>query len=100
MNALMHKTYETNFDYISEKVALPVLNSFLALLMFYHNHLLVHHLLLIFKYKIYNSRVYNTLRFQSLKCVISKTKYIEETISENDFNKKRKMLTKWKLIDN
>ena len=43
--------------------------------------------------------VNNTLSFQSLKCVISQIKYIEEIISENDLNKKRKILNKWKLID-
>ena len=65
-----------------------------------HNFLLVNHLLLTFKYNIYNSRVNNSLSLQSLKCVISQTKYIEETISNNDLNKKRKISNKWKLIDN
>ena len=40
----------------------------------------------------YNSRVNNTLSFQSLKCAISQIKYIEQAISENDLNKKRKIL--------
>ena len=44
------------------------------------NFLSVNHLLLIFKYSIYNSRVSNSLSFQSLKCDISQIKYIEETI--------------------
>ena len=44
------------------------------------NFLSVNHLLLIFKYSIYNSRVNNSLSFQSLKCAISQIKYIEETI--------------------
>ena len=89
--------------YLSEKVALPVLNPQSAIFGFTdvldHNYLLVNHLLLIFKYNIYNSRVNNTLSFQSLKCVISQIKYIEETISNNDLNKKRKISNKWKLID-
>ena len=88
--------------YLSEKVALPVLNSQSAIFGFTdvldHNYLLVNHLLLIFKYNIYNSRVNNTLSFQSLKCVISQIKYIEETISNNDLNKKRKISNKWKLM--
>ena len=49
-----------------------------------HNYLLVNHLLLIFKYNADNSSVNNTLSFQSLKCVISQIKYIEETMSKND----------------
>ena len=62
------------------------------------NYIIVNHLLLIFKYNVYNSRVNNTLSFQSLKCAISQIKYIEQTISENDLNKKRKISNKWKLI--
>ena len=89
--------------YLSEKVVLPVLNPHSAIFGFTnvldHNYLLVNHLLLIFKYHIYNSRVNNTLSFQSLKCAISQIKYIEETISKNDLNKKRKISNKWKLID-
>ena len=80
--------------YLSKKVALPVSNPQSAIFGFTffldHNYLLVNHLLLIFKYNIYNSRVNNTLSFQRLKCVISQIKYIEETISNNDLNKKEK----------
>ena len=64
-----------------------------------HNFLLVNHLILLFKYNIYNSRVDNAFSFQSLKCVIFQIKYTEETISNNNLNKKRKILNKWKLID-
>ena len=89
--------------YLSEKVALPVLNPQSAIFGFTevldHNFLLVNHLLLILKYNIYNSRINNSLSFQSLKCVISQIKYIEETISNNDLNKKRKKSNKWKLND-
>ena len=46
-------------------------------------------LLLIFKYNVYNSRL-NTLSFQSPKRAISQMKYIEQTISKNDLNKKNK----------
>ena len=59
-----------------------------------HNYLLVHNLLLIFKYNVYTSRVNNTLSFQNLKCVISQIKYIEETIGQNNLNKKRKISNK------
>ena len=89
--------------YLSEKVTLLTWNPQSAIFGFTDvldlNYLLVNHLLLIFKYNIYNSRVNNTLSFQSLKCVISQIKYIEETISNNDLNKKRKISNKWKLID-
>ena len=89
--------------HLSEKVALPVLNPQSAIFGFTdvygRNYLLVNHLLLIFKYNVYNSRVNNTLSFQNLNCVISQIKYIEETINENDLNKKRKISNKWKLID-
>ena len=89
--------------YLPEKVTLPDLNPQSAIFGFTdildHNYLLVNHLLLIFKYNLYNSRVNNTISFQDLKCVISQIKYTEETISENDLNKKRKISNKWKLID-
>ena len=79
--------------HLSEKVALPVLNPQSAIFGFTdvsdHNFLLVNHLLLIFKYNIYNSRANNSLSFQSLKCAISQIKYIEETISNNDLNKNK-----------
>ena len=105
MNALMHKIYGTNFDqqYLSEKVALPVLNPQSAIFGFTdvldHNYLLVNHLLLKFKCSVCNSRVNNTLSFQNLKFVISQIKYVEEKITEKDLNKKRKISNKWKLID-
>ena len=66
MNALLHKLYGTNFDYIylSEKVALPVLTPQSVIFGFIdtldHNYLLVNHLLLTFKYNLYNSRFNNT----------------------------------------
>ena len=87
MNALMHKIYGTNFDYIFQKKLHYQLQC--AIFGFTdvldHNYLLVNHLLLIFKYNVYNSRVNNTFNLQNLKFVISKIKYIEEATSENDF---------------
>ena len=62
------------------------------------NYIILNHFLLIFKYNVYNSRVNNTLSLQSLKCTIFQMKYIEETIRENDLNKKRKISNNWKLI--
>ena len=104
MNARMHKMYGTDFDYIfQKKVALPILNPESTIFGLTHvlddNFLIANHLLLIFKYDIYNSRVNNSISFQSLTCATSQIKYIEETISSNDLNKKGKISNKWKLID-
>ena len=111
MNHLQHVFYKYTYAqnlwnqlrlYLSEKVAIPVLNLQSAIFSFtdvldHHNYLLVNHLPLTFKYNICNSRVHNTLSFQSLKCVIPQIKYIEEIISQSD-NKKRIISNKWKLI--
>ena len=90
--------------YISGKIALPDLTPQSVVFGFTNvldqNCIIVNHLIPIFKYNVYNSRANNTLSFQSLKYGISRIKYIEQTISENDLNKKRKILNKWKLIDN
>ena len=73
--------------HLSEKVALPVLNPQSAIFGFTdvldHNFLLVNHLLLIFKYNTYNSRVNNSLSLQSLNCVISQIYYnIKNTLQK------------------
>ena len=90
--------------YISGKIALPDLTLQSVVFGFTNvldqNYIIVNHLIPIFKYNVYNSRANNTLSFQSLKYGISRIKYIEQTISKNDLNKKRKILNKWKLIDN
>ena len=89
--------------HLSEKNILPVLNLHSVIFGFTDflniNYLLVNYLLLILKYNVYNSRVNNTLSFQIQNCVISQIKYIKETITKNDLNKKRKILNKWKLIN-
>ena len=92
MNVLMHKIYGTNFVYSFQKSCITSFNStiFGFTDVLDQNYLLLNSLLLILKYIVYNSRVNNTLSFQQLKCGISQIKYIEETISENDLNKKRK----------
>ena len=94
MNAFVHKIYGTNLDYILQKKMkndLPVLTPQSAIFGFVNvqdqNYLLFNHLPLIFKYNIHNSRVDKNLNFQSLKCVISGIKFIEEPIS-NDYFKK------------
>ena len=90
--------------YISGKIALPALTQQSGIFGFTdvlnQNYILINHLPLIFKYNVYKSRVNNTLSSQNLKCAISQIKYIEQTIGENDLNKKRKIPNKWKLIDN
>ena len=89
---------------VSGKIALPALTPQSAIFGFTdvldQNYIIVNQLLLIFKYNVFNSRANNTLSFQSLKCAISYIKYIEQTISKNNLNKKRKNSNKWKLIDN
>ena len=61
--------------YRLEKVALSVLNPQIAIFGFIdvsdHNSLLVKHLLLIFKYNVYNSRVNNSLNLEGLKRYLS-----------------------------
>ena len=88
-------------QYLSQKLALPVLNPQNDIYGFAdvldHSYFSENLLLLIFKYNVHNSRVSNTLSFQGLKYVIYQIKYIKETISENDLNKIRKNLNKWKL---
>ena len=90
--------------YIPGKIALPALTQQSGIFGFTdvldQNYIVINHLLLIFKYNVYKSRVNNTLSSQNLKCAISQIKYIEQTIGENDLNKKRKIPNKWKLIDN
>ena len=90
--------------YISGKIALPALTPQSAIFGFTdvldQNYLLVNHLLLIFKFNVYNSSVNNTLSFRSLECAASQIKCIEQAISENYLNKNRKISNKWKLIYN
>ena len=98
-NARMQKNLWNRIRlHLSEKVALLVLNPQSAIFGFTdvsdHKFLLVNHLLLIFKYNTYNSKLNNSLSLQSLKCVIYQIKYIEETISSNDLIKKRKISNK------
>ena len=42
------------------------------------------------KYNVFNSRINNPHNFQNRKYGISEIKYIEETVRENDLNKKEK----------
>ena len=68
--------------YISGKVVLPALTLQRAIFGFTdvsdQNYIIANHLLLIFKYNLYNSSVSNTVSFQSLKSVLFQIKYIEQ----------------------
>ena len=88
-----HRISGTNLYYIFQKKCITSFTDVLD-----HDYLLVNHLLLIFNYIVFNSKVNNIPSFQRLKYIISQTKYIEETIGVNDINKERKKLNKWKLI--
>ena len=55
------------------------------------NDLLLNHVLLMFKRNIYSSRLKNYLNFQNL---ISGIKCVEEALSNDDINKKWKILNK------
>ena len=83
------------------KSCLPDLNPQSAIFdvtdVLHHYYILVNYLLLIFKYNVYNSRVNNTISFQILECVISQINSVEETISENDLNKKKKGFKSMKI---
>ena len=61
--------------YISGKIGLPGLTPQTVIFgitdVLDQNYIIVNHLLLIFNYNVYNSRVNNTLSFQSLVCSIS-----------------------------
>ena len=78
--------------HILGKIALPALTPQSAIFadVLDQNYIIVNHLLVIFECNVYNSTVNNALSFQSLKCAISQIKFIEQTISENDLNKKKK----------
>ena len=99
INVFIEKIYGTNLDYILQK-KLIYRCYLLGLPAFKISCLII--LLLILKYNIYNicnSRANNNLNFESLKCVMSGIKCIEEAIKDDDINKKRKISNKWKLIN-
>ena len=64
-------------------------------------YLLINHLILIYKFYIYNSRNRGYLNIEHLKAIIDKTKRIEEEISKHELKKRSKNLMKWRpFIDN
>ena len=60
------------------------------------DYLLINHIILIYKFYIYNSRNRGYLNFEQLKAIIDKTKRIEEEISKHEFKKISKYLMKWR----
>ena len=57
---------------------------------------LINHIILIYKFYIYNSRNRGYLNFEQLKAIIDKTKKIEEEISKRKFKKRLEYLIKWR----
>ena len=52
------------------------------------DYLLINHIILIYKFYIYNSRNRGYLNIEQLKAIIDKTKRIEEEISKHELKKK------------
>ena len=59
------------------------------------DYLLINHIILIYKFYIYNSRNRGYLNFAQLKAIIDKTKKIEEEISKRKLKKRLEYLIKW-----
>ena len=60
------------------------------------DYLLINHIILIYKFYIYNSRNRGYLNIEHLKAIIDKTKRIEEEISKHELKKRSKYLMKWR----
>ena len=60
------------------------------------DYLLINHIILIYKFYIYNSRNRGYLNIEHLKGIIDKTKRIEEEISNHELKKRSKYLMKWR----
>ena len=59
-----------------------------------NDYLLINHIILIYKFYIYNSRNRSYLNIEHLKAIIDKTKSIEEGISKHELKKRCKYLMK------
>ena len=60
------------------------------------DYLSINHLILIYKFYIYDSRNRGYLNVEYLKAIIDKTKRIEEEISKHELKKISKYLMKWR----
>ena len=85
--------------YIQNNVDLPSLTSQSTILGFTNseseNFIIINHLLLIFKYYIFESRSNKYLSFLQLKTDIIKVKTLEEDLGNGDNNKSEKYRKKW-----
>ena len=62
------------------------------------DYLLINHLILIYKFCIYNSRNSAYLNIEHLKAIVDETKRIDEEISKHELKKRSKYLMKWLLL--
>ena len=60
------------------------------------DYLLINHIILIYKFYIYNSRNRGYLNIEHLKAIIDKTKRIEEETSKHELKIRSKCLMKWR----
>ena len=59
------------------------------------DYLLINHIIVIYKFYIYNSRIRCYLNFEQLKAIIDKTKKIKEEISKRKLKKRLEYFIKW-----
>jgi len=59
---------------------------------------IINHLLLIFKFYVYQSRNEKQLNFRRLKLCITKVKNVEERLTYSNTAKKKRFLKKWEKI--
>ena len=63
------------------------------------DYLIVNHLLLLFKYYIYNARDQKHLAFEALMKNIKNIYNIEKKLADQDLHKKTKFLKKWQFVE-
>ena len=104
---LFHGCIETNLlwykfkKFLKTKIDLPLntpQSAIFGFLNYENNSDTINHLLLIFKYYLFNSRGHKKLSFEVLKKEIVKIYNIEKQIRLNDFKKMRKFRKKWEII--
>ena len=87
-------------EFVKTKIDLPVntrQSAIFGFLNYESNSDIINHLLLIFKYYLFNSRKHKKLSLEMLKKDIVKVYNIEKQICLNDFKKLRKFRKKWKI---
>ena len=80
---------------------IPFLTPQSAICGFYRkeNFHIVNHLLILYKYFIYNARDNGKTSYANFKIVIKNTSNIERKLSENEPKKKQRYLKKWKKVN-